>query len=117
VRTRGLTSLIAVVAVLGACSSGAAPGTQSVLDQADKASKAQIDVALQDASRAEMSQQATTGSYTTDLAALGVNPPAEVNLSIASVTETDFCIEATHADVEGTWRITAGAPVVTEGSC
>ena len=88
-----------------------------MLDQADKASKAQVDVALQDAARAEMSHQATTGSYTTDLAALGVNPPSDVSLTVASAEATDFCIEATHVDLDGTWHITSGAPVVTDGPC
>ena len=100
-----------------ACSSGGAPGTQSVLDQADKATKAQVDVALQDLSRAEMSHHATNGSYTTDLAALGVTPPAGVVATIVTADATDFCIEATHSDLDGTWHITSGAPVVTEGAC
>ena len=117
VRTRGLTSVAALLLLTGACSSGGAPGTQSVLDQADKASKAQVDVALQDAARAETSHQATTGSYTTDLAALGINPPSDVTLTIASADATNFCIEAAHSDLDGTWHITSGAPVVSDGAC
>lgn len=116
-RTNGLTSLTALLFLAAACSSGAAPGTQGVLDQADKATKAQVDVALQDAARAETSHQATTGSYTTDLAALGINLPAEVSLSIPSADTSNFCIEAKHSDLDGTWHITSGAPVVTEGPC
>lgn len=116
-RTRELTSFAAVLLLTVACSSGGTAGTQSVLDQADKASKAQVDVALQDAARAEMSHQATTGSYTTDLAALGLNPPSDVTLSIASADATNFCIEAIHSDIDGTWHITSGAPVVTDGPC
>jgi uncharacterized lipoprotein len=116
VAVKVLVAVLSVLALAG-CSSGAAPGTQGVLDQADKATKAQVDVALQDAARAETSHQATTGSYTTDVAALGVNPPAEVSLSIPSATATDFCIEATHPDLDGAWHITSGAPVVTDGPC
>ena len=116
VRTRGLTS-VALLLLTVACSSGGAPGTQSVLDQADKATKAQVDVALQDAARAEMSHQATTGSYTTDLAALGINPPSDVALTIASADASNFCIEAIHSDLDGTWHITGGAPVVSDGAC
>ena len=110
-------ALVAAAIVLTSCSSGGAPGSQSVLDQADKATKAQVDVALQDAARAEMSHQATTGSYTTDLAALGVNPPQDVTLSIASADAVAFCIEATHGELDGTWHISSAAPTVVEGPC
>jgi hypothetical protein len=112
-----LLAAVAAVLALSACSSGGTPGAQSVLDQTDKATKTQVDVALQDAARAEAAHQATNGSYTTDLAALGVTPAAGVTLTIPSADATSYCVQATHADLEGTWHISSTSPGVTEGPC
>lgn len=112
-----LSLLIVSAVVLASCSSGGAPGAQTVLDQADKATKAQVDVALQNVARAEAEHLATNGTYTTDLAALGVSASEGVTVTVASADASAFCAEARHPDLEGIWHISSEAPIVTDGAC
>jgi hypothetical protein len=110
-----------VLVFLVSCSSAAEPGAQGVLDQADKASKTAVDTALTDAMRAEATYLSIHGSYTTDLNALAnevdYRPQEDVTVTVSGTDQTSFCIEATHATLEGEWHITPLVSTVTEGPC
>jgi AAA+ superfamily predicted ATPase len=116
------TSVAAIALVLLAgCSSAAVPGAEGVLNQVDKANQAAVDVALADALRAEAAYLSIHGSYTTDLNALATEvdyrSQQDVTVTVAATDTANFCIEATHAKLEGTWHVTALDSTVAEGPC
>jgi type II secretory pathway pseudopilin PulG len=110
-----------VLILLAACSSAAVPGAEGVLSQADKAKKTAVDTALQDAMRAEATYLSIHGSYTPDLNALAnevdYRPQQDVTITVSGSDQTSFCIQATHASLDGTWHVTPLIPDVTDGAC
>jgi hypothetical protein len=110
--------LIAAAALLlTACSSAAEPGAGEVLGQVDKASAVEVEAALRNAALAEEAHFAQQGTYTTDVAALGVNPGPSVTLTVARADAADFCIQGVHARIsDEVWHVSkGGAPV--RGPC
>jgi hypothetical protein len=107
----------AAVLLFSACSSAAGPGAGDVLGQVDKASAVEVEAALRSAAVAEEAYFAQQGTYTTDVAALGVNPGPSVTLTAARADAADFCIQGTHArSPDDPWHISkGGAPA--RGGC
>jgi hypothetical protein len=119
-RSIGTLAVVAFVA-LAACSSAAAPGAEGVLNEVDKASKTAVDVALQDVLRAEATYLSIHGTHTTDLNALAnevdYRPQENVTVTVKSADATNFCVEATHADLDGVWHLTPLVTTIVEGPC
>ena len=113
---RSWTPLAALLLVPAACSSAGAPGGGDVLRQVDRAKMTQVEAALSSAASGEQAHRSTDGTYTTDLRALGASPPADVTLTVVRADATQFCIEATHAGLEGTWHVT-NSSATAQGSC
>jgi hypothetical protein len=113
---RSWTPLAALLLVLAACSSAGAPGGKDVLRQVDRAKMTQVEAALSTAATGEQAHRSTEGTYTTDVRALGANPPPDVTLTVVRADATQFCIEATHAGLDGTWHVTNSSSTA-EGSC
>lgn len=112
--------LAAVVALLGACTSGSAPGSGDVLDQAERAQSVQVEATLRSVAAAQQQVHASSGSYTTDLTVLtkaGYNGSGGVTVAIARADAGGFCAEARHVGVEGTWHVTESETAVAEGPC
>jgi hypothetical protein len=108
--------LVALLLALAACSSAGAPGGGEVLGQLDRAKVTQVETALSSAARGEEAHMASRGSYTADVRALGANPPADVTLAVVRADATQFCIEATHVGLNGTWHVTSSSSAA-EGPC
>jgi hypothetical protein len=113
---RSTSRLVALFLMLAACTSAGAPGAGDVLGQVDRAKVTQVESALSSAARGEEAHMATKGSYTTDANALGANPPADVTLTVVRADVTDFCIEATHTGLDGSWHVTSSMSAA-EGPC
>jgi hypothetical protein len=113
---RTTSPLVVLLLVLAACSSAGAPGGGEVLGQLDRAKMTQVETALSNAARGEEAHMATQGSYTTDVRSLGANPLADVTLTVVRADATQFCIEATHAGLDGTWHVTSSNPTAN-GPC
>ena len=113
---RSRTPLAALLLVLAACSSAGAPGGEDVLRQVDRAKMTQVEAALRGAATGEAEHLSTQGTYTTDVRALGASPPPDVTLTVVHADATQFCIEATHAGLDGTWHVT-NSSATAEGSC
>jgi hypothetical protein len=108
--------LAALLLALAACSSAGAPGGRDVLRQVDRAKMTQIEAALSSAASGEAAHMSTEGTYTTDVRALGLNPPPDVTMAVVRADARQFCIEATHAGLDGTWHVT-NSNATAEGSC
>jgi Tfp pilus assembly protein PilE len=113
---RSRTPLAPLLLALAACSSAGAPGGKDVLRQVDRAKMTQVEAALSTAARGEEAHMSTQGSYTTDVRALNASPPPDVALAVVRADATQFCIEATHAGLDGTWHVT-NSSATAEGSC
>ncbi|MGH2817192.1 MAG: hypothetical protein ACRDJS_01880 [Actinomycetota bacterium] len=113
---RSTSPLVALFLVPAACTSAGAPGGGDVLDQVDRAKVTQVETALSNAARGEEAHMATQGSYTTDVRALGANPPSDVTLTVTRADATDFCIEAIHTGLDGSWHVTSTSSTA-EGPC
>jgi hypothetical protein len=113
---RSTSPLVVLLLVLAACSSAGAPGGGEVLGQLDRAKMTQVETALSNAARGEEAHMATQGSYTTDVRALGANPPADITLTVTRADATDFCIEAIHTGLDGSWHVTSTSSTA-EGPC
>jgi hypothetical protein len=113
---RSRAPLGALLLALAACSSAGAPGGSDVLRQVDRAKMTQIEATLSSAASGEAAHLAAQGTYTADVRALGVNPPPDVTLTVVRADARQFCIEATHAGLDGTWHVT-NSNATTEGSC
>ena len=113
---RSRTPIATLLLVLAACSSAGAPGGKDVLAQADRAKMTQVEATLSSAASGEQAHRSTEGTYTTDVRALGANPPPDVTLTVVRADATQFCIEATHAALDGTWHVT-NSSATAEGSC
>jgi hypothetical protein len=113
---RSRTPIAALLLALAACTSAGAPGGKDVLSQVDRAKVTQVESALTSAATGEQAHMATQGSYTTDESALDANPPPDVTLTVIRADATQFCIEATHSGLDGTWHVT-NSSTTAEGSC
>jgi hypothetical protein len=113
---RSWTPITALLLALVACSSAGAPGGEDVLRQVNRAKVTQVEAALSSAASAEAAHMSTQGSYTTDVRELGANPPPDVTLTVIRADATQFCIEATHAGLDGTWHVT-NLSAAAEGAC
>jgi hypothetical protein len=113
---RSTARLVALFLGLAACTSAGAPGGADVLEQVDRAKVAQVETALSTAARGEEAHMATQGSYTTDVRALGANPPADVTLTVVRANASGFCIEAVHSGLDGSWHVT-NTSSTAEGHC
>ena len=106
--------------ILGACTSGSAPGSEDVIGQVDKAKQLEIDTALQRAASAQENIRAETGAYTNDLAKLieqGVSVPPGTSLIVARGDASGYCVQASHEELGGPWHVSNTAPTVTDGAC
>jgi hypothetical protein len=101
--------------------SGCASGEAGVLGQSNKASVAQMDVLLQNASESEDEYFSTAGSYTTDVGALrsiGLNVPKGVTLTVASADATGFCLQASGGvTAQSTWHYKSDQQTPLPGTC
>jgi hypothetical protein len=113
---RSTTPLVVLLLALAACSSAGAPGGKDVLRQVDRAKMTQVEAALSTAASGEQAHVSTQGTYTNDVRALGANPPPDVTLTVVRADATQFCIEATHAELDGTWHVTDSS-ATAEGNC
>jgi hypothetical protein len=113
---RSTSPLVCLFLVLAACTSAGAPGGADVLGQVDRAKETQVETALSNAARGEEAHMATQGSYTTDVRALGANPPADVTLTVVRADATGFCIEAIHTGLDASWHVT-NTSSTAEGPC
>jgi hypothetical protein len=113
---RSTTPLVVLLLALAACSSAGAPRGKDVLRQVDRAKMTQVEAALSTAASGEQAHVSTQGTYTNDVRALGANPPPDVTLMVVRADATQFCIEATHAELDGTWHVTDSS-ATAEGNC
>jgi hypothetical protein len=106
-----------ITSLVAGCSSAAAPRAGDVLGQVNKAYAVEVESALRNAAVGEEAYFAQQGTYTTDVAGLGLNPGPAVTLTVVRADATDFCIQGTHAQAADVlWHVSkGGAP--TQGAC
>ena len=108
---------------LGGCAEGdreAAVGG-GALDQIGKAHRVQLEAALRSAAVSEEAHFAVNGTYASsvgELTASGLTIPPDVSLVIAAATSSAFCVQGTHAQLEGVTLHYANSPgAIQEGPC
>ncbi len=112
--------LLALAVVVGFTLAGCTSAIfgEETLSQVDRAKVLEVEVELQNAARAEEAYFAQNGSYTTDPAALGLNPPEDVALVITQLSVAEYCVQATHQDLgDVVYHVSKTDPVPTEGAC
>lgn len=122
-RFRSLVLVLVAVLALGGCAEGdreAAVGG-GALDQIGKAHRLQLEAALRSAAVAEEAHFAVNGTYATsieELSAGGLTIPPDVSLVVSTASSSAFCVQATHAQLEGVTLHYANSPgAIQEGPC
>jgi hypothetical protein len=113
---RIITTSLALLLFVG-CTSGLF--ADEATDQVDKAKTLQLELELRNAAQAQEQYSAINGSYTTDIAALNLNPVPEVTLTITVPAADQYCIQAIHSSLgeDHPWHVSKTDPSPVEGPC
>lgn len=103
--------------LLAGCTSGLF--ADQATEQVDRAETLQLQLELRNAAQAEEQFFAVQGTYTTDIAALNLNPAPEVAISITVPAPDQYCVQATHSSVgeDHPWHVSKADPSPVEGPC
>ena len=109
--------IAAFVLLIAAACTSATIGGRETLEQADRAQLVQLQATLQEAARAEEAYFAEFGAYTTDVAALNINVPPVIALTITQPAPDDYCIQGAHRSLDAAWHVSKTSPQPVEGEC